>query len=187
MNKLYLYLPYVIILDAMAFLFYKHFEPNNIKTLLIPILGILLIYCYFKFHRSIDRMITLKINQILSKDRLNYINDYKIPSVIIYRVKKNYDCTSEQVEVAQAELKRLFKNHLNDLVNNSTEVTNTILNSALAFEIWSEFSLSGSLYHQFCNKAFGSYLSFNKSKVEIPVKLNKQFFPHLSNNHLITS
>lgn len=185
MNKLYLYIPYVIFFDIMAFLFFKHYDPNKITTLLIPIIGILMIYSYFRLHKNLEKVIIYKVNNFFSQEKFDFINSYTIPSIIIYRVKKHCDCTSEEVAIAQNELKTLFKHHLSDLISNTTKGSHMFLKSNLAYEIWKELSLSDSIYKDFCKKAFGHYYPFNNSNTYESIPLQKELFPHLSNTQIL--
>ena len=185
MNKLYLYLPYVVILDITAYLFFHHYNPSNALTLLIPIIGVLIAYIYFNLQDSLENLGNILFHKLFSQQKFDFINNYQIPSVIIYRIKKNYDCSNEEIRIAQTELKQLFKTHLDDLISNPTKPTNIVLNSPLAYEIWREFSLSGAAYNNFCDRAFGSHLNFDKTHTHDVNNSYVKLSPHLK-TYLLT-
>lgn len=177
MNKIYLYLPYVVIFDITAYFFFHHYNPNNATTLLIPVLGILCSYLYYNLQDSIENFSKNFSHKVFAEKRLDFINKYQIPSVIIYRVKKNYDCSNEDIRLSQNELTELFKNQLNSIITNNKS-TQT-LKSPLSYEIWREFSLSGAPYQKFCENAFGNYFPFDKSHIDDANKSLSKVEPHL--------
>lgn len=103
------------------------------------------------------------------------IETFKIPSTVIYRVRKNYDVSLEDIQKVESELKNIFNNAYKDITKGDSP--NNICNKAqpITYVFWNELYKTGDLYNNFCTKALGkSFLPpFQKIKeMESSLELN---------------
>lgn len=185
MHKIYFYIPYIIIFDVMAFFILKSNKDDSFQILLSLLIGVLTSFIYFVSQETIEKKVNQLIQSFFSGSQFEYLEKFTIPSVVLYRVRKNYDVQNDDVENSIQELSSFFKDYLNHTVQKNPIPFQSTLKSPLSYEIWSEFSKTNHIYDNFCKKAFGHYLPFDQKHTQDAENFYGKISPHLKSNHIL--
>lgn len=137
-----------------ALLIYHSHKPSFIATvIIISALIIWSIYFLFnKYKKNIASIIfsfhAIKNNQL--------IDSFSLPSSVIYRVRKSYDISPEDIIKAEKDIKNYFKNKLDTLLYGTKESSFEI--SPMSYIFWNEFFKSGKIYQDFCMNTIGYFV-----------------------------
>lgn len=93
-----------------------------------------------------------------------YIDSFKFPSTVVYRVRNKYDISLEEVHNAEKDIQTIFKNALNSL-NSGKQPTFSDSIHPMSYIFWNELYQTGELYKNFCQKAIGQFVTPPFSKI----------------------
>lgn len=155
MRHLIYALPYVAIYFIAALLFYKH--DQYWQYFFILIITVSLIYAVNLIIPKLMHAYDNK-NKFLFSSNNKSIEDFKIPSTVIYRIRKNYDISLEDIQNVENELKNIFNKAYQDISKGKSPKNICDKAQPLTYLIWNELYKSGEIYNKFCTKALGKTL-----------------------------
>lgn len=170
----------------MAFFISRAKTGDSLQISLSFLLGILAIFIYYISQSKIEESVNYLITKLFSKNKIEYLSSFKIPSVVIYRIRKNYNVENEEVDKASNELIQFFTAYQKFKLNHTDSLPDSKTLSPLSYAIWKEFSLSHNIYYNFCFDAFGNYLTFDTKNIKDSEIAYAKTEPHLKSKHILT-
>ena len=104
-------------------------------------------------------------------EKIKYIENYSLDTVIISRLKKEYSYTDYQLSLLVDTLKDYFLAHLLKRYKNDTSFIT--MASFHVDQVWHWFILFTPQYRKFCDLVFGEYLDHIPTVGVVPTKENK--------------
>lgn len=115
---------------------------------------------------SLANKIESSCSKILGSGNCKYIDSFKLPSTVVYRVRKKYDISLNEISVAEDDIKHLFKQAHEDIKNGHLPKSVCSKVQPISYIFWNELYKTGELYNNFCKKSLGKIFTPPFSKIK---------------------